>query len=144
MSAVEMIKTAIARIKSAKEKLRTWLTNAGVTVPDGTKLDGMVDMLDDVSVSGGDDWEITDASRLFYGGSRVRKSYPLPARSSASRNPRRTATMSSTTPLTMGGKYMTPPPLNTRGAWCSSGGYSVRRVLRSCFTAAGRPRPAVL
>lgn len=70
MSAVEMIKTAIARIKAAKEKLRTWLTNAGVTVPDGTKLDGMVDMLDDVTVSSGDDWEITDASYLFYHGAK--------------------------------------------------------------------------
>lgn len=70
MSAVEMIKTAIARIKAAKEKLRTWLTNAGVTVPDGTKLDGMVDMLDDVSVSSGDAWEIKDASYLFYYGAR--------------------------------------------------------------------------
>lgn len=71
MSSVDMIKTAIARIKSAKEKLRTWLTSNGVTVPDGTKLDGMVEMLDDVSVSSGDDWEIKDASHLFYNGARI-------------------------------------------------------------------------
>ena len=71
MSAVEMIKTAIARIKAAKEKLKAWLTSNGVTVPDGTKLDGMVEMLDDVSVSGGDDWEIKDASYLFYNGARI-------------------------------------------------------------------------
>lgn len=65
MSAVETIKEVISRIKSAKEKLKSWLTNAGVTVPDGTKLDGMVEMLDDVSVSGGDDSEYIDGGFLF-------------------------------------------------------------------------------
>ena len=53
MSAVEMIKTAIARIKTAKEKLRTWLTNAGVTVPDGTKLDGMAALIEGIEAGGG-------------------------------------------------------------------------------------------
>ena len=73
MSAVEMIKTAIARIKAAKEKLRTWLTSNGVTVPDGTKLDGMVDMLNDVPVSvGGADFleEKLDMGYMFYNGWR--------------------------------------------------------------------------
>ena len=67
MSAIDTIKEVIARLKFAKGKLKTWLTNAGITVPDGTKLSGMVDMLDGVDVS----WSINDASHLFYKGARV-------------------------------------------------------------------------
>lgn len=69
MSAVEMIKTAIIRIKAAKEKLKAWLASNGVTVPDGTKLDGMVEMLDDVVVGSFEPY-LEDAEELFYKGRR--------------------------------------------------------------------------
>ena len=42
------VQTQIDRLTGAKTNLSTWLTNNGVTVPDGTLLDGLVSLLDSV------------------------------------------------------------------------------------------------
>lgn len=64
------INTEIARLEAAKTALAASITGKGVTVPDGTKLDGMPALVDSIQQGGGEDWQITDASRLFYKGAR--------------------------------------------------------------------------
>lgn len=46
------IATDKTRIEGAKTSLSTWLTNHGVSVPSGTKFDGLVSLLDNISVGG--------------------------------------------------------------------------------------------
>ena len=74
------INTEIARLEAAKTALAASITGKGVTVPDGTKLDGMSALVDSIQQGGsGDDWQITDASYLFYAGARwVQKDELLP------------------------------------------------------------------
>ena len=65
------INTEIARLEAAKTALAASITSKGVTVPDGTKLDGMSALVDSIQQGGsGDDWQITDARYLFYYGAR--------------------------------------------------------------------------
>ena len=64
------INAEIARLEAAKTALAASITSKGVEVPDGTKLDGMSALVDSIQQGGGEDWQITDASRLFYKGAR--------------------------------------------------------------------------
>lgn len=66
------IQSEINRIKAAVAALAASITNKGVTVPDGTKLDGMAALVDSIQTgSGGDATTISDASYFFYQGARV-------------------------------------------------------------------------
>ena len=47
------IQTEITRIESAKTALATAIEGKGVTVPEGTKLDGMAALVDAISAGGG-------------------------------------------------------------------------------------------
>lgn len=64
------INTEIARLEAAKTALAASITSKGVTVPDGTKLDGMSALVDSIQQGGGENWQITDARYLFYYGAR--------------------------------------------------------------------------
>lgn len=64
------INTEIARLEAAKTALAASITGKGVTVPDGTKLDGMPALVDSIQQGGREDWQITDANYLFYSGAR--------------------------------------------------------------------------
>lgn len=65
------IQSEINRIKAAVSALAASITNKGVTVPDGTKLDGMAALVDSIQSGGGSSLKITDASYLFYLGARM-------------------------------------------------------------------------
>lgn len=52
------IDTELARIKGAKAELQSWVEENGVTVPDGTLLDGLVTLAKTVETGGGDDTQI--------------------------------------------------------------------------------------
>lgn len=68
------IQSEINRIKAAVTALASSIANKGVTVPDGTKLDGMAALVDSIrtgSGSGGDAPTISDASYFFYEGVRT-------------------------------------------------------------------------
>ena len=43
------VETEITRISGAKTAIATAITNKGVTVPSGTKLDGMASLIDSIS-----------------------------------------------------------------------------------------------
>ena len=47
------VQSEIDRIAGAKSDISTAITNKGVTVPDGTKLDGMAALIDSISGGGG-------------------------------------------------------------------------------------------
>lgn len=47
------VKSEIDRIAGAKSDIATAITNKGVTVPSGTKLDGMASLIDSISGGGG-------------------------------------------------------------------------------------------
>lgn len=47
------IQTELARIKGAKADLRSWVEENGVTVPDGTLIDGLVELAKTVETGGG-------------------------------------------------------------------------------------------
>lgn len=56
------IQTELARIKGAKADLKSWVEENGVTVPDGTLLDGLVTLAKTVETGGGgDDAAVVDA-----------------------------------------------------------------------------------
>ena len=68
------IQSEINRIKEAVAALAASIANKGVTVPDGTKLDGMAALVDSIQSGGGGDIPaISDASYFFYEGARVDK-----------------------------------------------------------------------
>ena len=56
------IQTEITRIESAKTALATAIEGKGVTVPEGTKLDGMAALVEAISAGGGSGW-----AQLAYG-----------------------------------------------------------------------------
>ena len=45
------IATEYTRLKNAKEDIKAYITSRGITVPDGTKLDGMTTLLEQISGS---------------------------------------------------------------------------------------------
>ena len=47
------IQTELARIKGAKADLQSWVEENGVTVPDGTLIDGLVELAKTVETGGG-------------------------------------------------------------------------------------------
>lgn len=49
------IQTELARIKGAKANLQSWVEENGVTVPDGTLIDGLVELAKTVETGGGTD-----------------------------------------------------------------------------------------
>ena len=49
------IQTELARIKGAKANLQSWVEENGVTVPDGTLIDGLVELAKTVETGGGAD-----------------------------------------------------------------------------------------
>lgn len=49
------IQTELARIKGAKADLQSWVEENGVTVPDGTLIDGLVELAKTVEAGGGAD-----------------------------------------------------------------------------------------
>lgn len=68
------IQSEINRIKAAAAAIAASIARKGVTVPDGTKLDGMAALVDSIQSgggSGGDAPTISDASYFFYEGTRV-------------------------------------------------------------------------
>ena len=66
------IQSEINRIKAAAAAIAASIARKGVTVPDGTKLDGMAALVDRIQTgSGGDVPTISDASYFFYEGARV-------------------------------------------------------------------------
>ena len=48
------IQTELARIKGAKADLQSWVEGNGVTVPDGTLIDGLVELAKTVETGGGE------------------------------------------------------------------------------------------
>lgn len=61
----------IERLEGAKNALAASIEGKGVTVPTGTKIDGMAALVDQISTGGGADFYIDDASYLFYNGARA-------------------------------------------------------------------------
>ena len=62
------IKTEITRLQNAKTSIKTAIEGKGVTVPDGTKLDGMAALVDSISSGGGsssETWVLNDSGRLI-------------------------------------------------------------------------------
>lgn len=51
------INTEVERIKSAKEKIKTAITEKGVAVPEETKLDGYSDLIKQIKAGGVGQWE---------------------------------------------------------------------------------------
>lgn len=47
------VQTEISRLESAKEAISTAIAGKGVTVPDGTMLDGMAALIESIEVAGG-------------------------------------------------------------------------------------------
>lgn len=58
------ITTEITRLQTAKEDIKASITGKGVTVPDGTKLDGMAALIDEIEQSNTKQWTVTLASAL--------------------------------------------------------------------------------
>lgn len=56
------IQTEISRLNSAKSAISSAITEKGVTVPSGTKLDGMAELIKGISGGGGDDGWISDGN----------------------------------------------------------------------------------
>lgn len=59
------IKTEITRLQNAKTSIKTAIEGKGVTVPDGTKLDGMAALVDSISSGGfpnGSKWDKVSAT----------------------------------------------------------------------------------
>ena len=48
------IQTELARIKGAKADLQSWVEENGVTVPDGTLIDGLVELAKSIEAGGGE------------------------------------------------------------------------------------------
>lgn len=76
MTIIEKIMGHLGRYQDAADTIKGWLTGkAGVEVAEGTLIDEMADMVAAVEPGGGagssDDFEITDASYLFYKGART-------------------------------------------------------------------------
>ena len=76
------IQTELARIKGAKADLKSWVEENGVVVPDGTLIDGLVELAKTVETGGGGDTQIDgliDRSITEISNSRVTKvgSYAL-------------------------------------------------------------------
>lgn len=61
----------IERLEGAKSALAASIEGKGVTVPAGTKIDGMAALVDQIQGGGGADFYIDDASYLFYNGARI-------------------------------------------------------------------------
>ena len=55
------IQTELTRIKGAKADLQSWVEENGVTVPDGTLIDGLVELAKTVETGGGGDDTQIDA-----------------------------------------------------------------------------------
>ena len=54
------VQTEIDRLESAKEAISTAIAGKGVTVPDGTMLDGMAALIDDIPAGG--EWQYASGS----------------------------------------------------------------------------------
>lgn len=61
----------IERLEGAKSALATSIEGKGVAVPEGTKIDGMAALVDQIQGGGGADFYISDASYLFYQHARM-------------------------------------------------------------------------
>ena len=59
------IVTEISRIKSAKSAIAAAIAGKGVTVPDGTMLDGMAALIESIEAGGGGDIKIEQGSVTF-------------------------------------------------------------------------------
>ena len=57
------IQTELTRITNAKTAIKTAIEGKGVTVPDGTLLDGMAALIDGIEAGGGSSW--TDSYSVF-------------------------------------------------------------------------------
>lgn len=60
----------IERLEGAKNALAASIEGKGVAVPEGTKIDGMAALVEQIQGGGGADFYIDDASYLFYKGAR--------------------------------------------------------------------------
>lgn len=54
------IQTELARIKGAKADLQSWVEENGVAVPDGTLIDGLVELAKTVETGGGRERSMRD------------------------------------------------------------------------------------
>lgn len=54
------IQTELARIKGAKADLQSWVEENGVTVPDGTLIDGLVELAKTVGTGGGGEYIVEE------------------------------------------------------------------------------------
>ena len=54
------IQTELARIKGAKADLQSWVEENGVTVPDGTLIDGLVELAKTVETGGGGSFDLSN------------------------------------------------------------------------------------
>ena len=54
------INTELARIKGAKADLQSWVEENGVTVPDGTLIDGLVELAKTVETGGGGSFDLSN------------------------------------------------------------------------------------
>lgn len=54
------IQTELARIKGAKADLQSWVEKNGVTVPDGTLIDGLVELAKTVETGGGGEYIVEE------------------------------------------------------------------------------------
>ena len=54
------IQTELARIKGAKADLQSWVEGNGVTVPDGTLIDGLVELAKTVEAGGGGSFDLSN------------------------------------------------------------------------------------
>ena len=59
------INTELARIKGAKADLQSWVEENGVTVPDGTLIDGLVELAKTVETGGGGEQSLGYATGTF-------------------------------------------------------------------------------
>ena len=59
------IQTELARIKGAKANLQSWVEENGVTVPDGTLIDGLVELAKTVETGGGGEQSLGYATGTF-------------------------------------------------------------------------------
>ena len=57
------IQTELTRITNAKSAIKTAIEGKGVTVPDGTLLDGMASLIESIEAGGGSSW--TDSYSVF-------------------------------------------------------------------------------
>ena len=65
------VQSEITRIETAKTNIATAITNKGVTVPDGTLLDGMASLIESIEAGGGgmkvEVFSLTPAEEMRYG-----------------------------------------------------------------------------